>query len=140
MIIGLLAMIRPRFVRGVNSVRPYGTHRYDLFGPKLGRRLTLFGKLTLHLWLRLESDHHILTYCERPLCIPDANPSRPVDFWVRTPDGEKPCVVLRSAESAAVAQGCIFQAFVMWCRACSLQIDLIHPHHLDDSPVLRGTG
>ncbi|RQR25125.1 hypothetical protein DIE23_32660 [Burkholderia sp. Bp9143] len=131
-------MSRPSFVRAVNSTRPYGAHRYDLFGPKIGRRLTLFGRHALDLWLRLESDPHVLVYCEQPLCIPDANPSRPVDFWVRTPDGEKLCVVLRSAESTAAALGgSLFPAFEMWSRASSLQLDLIHPHHLDDSPALR---
>lgn len=45
-------MIPPRFVRAVNSTRPYGAHRFDLFGPKIGRRLTLFGRRALDLWVR----------------------------------------------------------------------------------------
>jgi hypothetical protein len=36
-------MIRPRFMRAVNTSRPYGTHRYDVFGPKVGRRLGCSG-------------------------------------------------------------------------------------------------
>ncbi|KVU39150.1 hypothetical protein WK66_24860 [Burkholderia ubonensis] len=131
-------MIPPRFVRAVNSTRPYGAHRFDLFGPKIGRRLTLFGRRALDLWVRLEADPSVLAYCERPLCIPEESPLRLVDFWVRTPDCEKLCVVLRSAESTAAAQGfSLFPAFEMWSRACSFQLDLIHPHHLDDSPTLR---
>ncbi|KWN80978.1 hypothetical protein [Burkholderia ubonensis] len=129
-------MIPPRFVHAVNSTRPYGAHRYDLFGPKIGRRLTLFGQRALDPWGRLESDPNVLAYCERPLCIPDTKPSRPVDFWVRTPDGEKLCVMLRATESIVAAQGCrLFPAFEMWSRACSFQFDLIHPHHLDDAPM-----
>ncbi|CAD6561972.1 hypothetical protein LMG28727_07599 [Paraburkholderia kirstenboschensis] len=87
-------MIEPRFVRAVNSTRTYGAHRYDVFGPKVGRRLTLFGRCALDLWIRLESDAYVFGYCERPLCIPGTNPARPVDFWVRTPDEERLCVVL----------------------------------------------
>lgn len=131
-------MIQPRFVRAVNNTRPYGAHRYDMFGPKIGRRLTLFGRCALDLWGRLEADPRVLAYCERPLCIPDANPSRPVDFWVRASSGERLCVVLRSAESAVATQGANpFPAFEKWTRASSLQLDFIHPHHLDDPPVLR---
>jgi hypothetical protein len=87
-------MIPPRFVRAVNSTRRYGTHRYDLFGPKVGRRLTLFGQFALDQWVRLESDPHVVTYCERPLRIPDIKPSRLVDFRVRTRDGK---IVRRAA-------------------------------------------
>lgn len=131
-------MIEPRFVRAVNSTRPYGAHRYDVFGPKLGRRLTLFGRCAMYLWVRLESDPHVLAYCERPLRIPDAKPARPVDFWVRTSDQEKLCIVLRPAESSAVARGdSLFPAFEKWSRVSSMQLDLIHPQDLDDAPALR---
>ena len=131
-------MIEPRFVRAVNNARPYGTHRYDLFGPKIGRRLTLFGRLTLNLWIRLESDPHVLTYCERPLCIPDAKPSRVVDFWVRTRNAERLCVVLRTVESTSATPGrSLFPAFQSWSRASSLHLQMIHPQELDDPQVLR---
>ncbi len=131
-------MIEPRFVRAVNSTRTYGAHRYDVFGPKVGRRLTLFGRCALDLWIRLESDAYVFGYCERPLCIPGTNPARPVDFWVRTPDEERLCVVLRPSESTAAARGdSLFPAFEKWSRASWMQLDLIHPQHLDDLPVLR---
>lgn len=131
-------MIEPRFARAVNDIRPYGAHRYDLFGPKIGRRLTLFGRLALDLWVRLESDPRVVTYCERPLCIPDAKPSRVVDFWVRTHDDERLCVVLRTAEWTSAEQGgSLFPAFQSWSRASSLQLQMIHPKELDDPQVLR---
>jgi hypothetical protein len=131
-------MIQPRFVRAVNNIRPYGAHRYDLFGPKVGRRLTLFGRLALDLWVRLESDPHVVTYCERPLCIPDAKPPRVVDFWVRTHNDEKLCVVLRTAESTSAAQGGpLFPAFQSWSRASSLQLVMTHPKELDDPQALH---
>lgn len=131
-------MIQPRFVRAVNNARPYGTHRYDLFGPKIGRRLTLFGRFALDLWIRLESDPHVVTYCERPLCIPDAKPARAVDFWVRTRNDERLCVVLRTAESTSATQGRhLFPAFQSWSRASSLVLQMIHPQELVDPQVLR---
>jgi hypothetical protein len=80
----------------------------------------------------------VLAYCERPLQIPDAKPSRPVDFWVSTRDSERLCVVLRPVESASAAQGhLLFPAFESWSTACSMQLHLIHPHELDDPPTLR---
>jgi hypothetical protein len=135
---GALPMIPPRFLRAVNSARPHGAHRYNLFGPKIGRRLTLFGRLALDLWVRLESDPHVVTYCERPLCIPDAKPPRIVDFWVRTHNGEKLCLLLRTAEATSVGPGGpLFPAFQSWSRASSLQLQMIHPKELDDPRPLR---
>ncbi|MGB8420287.1 MAG: hypothetical protein WCE85_28780 [Paraburkholderia sp.] len=131
-------MIPPRFLRAVNNARPHGAHRYDLFGPKIGRRLTLFGRLALDLWVRLESDPQVVTYCERPLCIPDAKPPRAVDFWVRTHNDEKLCLVLQTAEARTAAQGGpLFPAFQLWSQVSSLQLQMIHPHELDDPQVLH---
>lgn len=48
-------MRSPRFRKAATDVRPHGAHRFDVFGPKVGRRLTLFGRSALQLWLRLES-------------------------------------------------------------------------------------
>lgn len=37
-------MIAPRFRSAVNDdTRPFGTHRFDVFGPKVDRPLTLYG-------------------------------------------------------------------------------------------------
>jgi hypothetical protein len=33
-------MVNLRFVRAIDDVRPYGTHRYDVYGPKVDRRRT----------------------------------------------------------------------------------------------------
>ncbi|MGF6727446.1 hypothetical protein P3T43_006838 [Paraburkholderia sp. GAS41] len=135
---GALSLIPPRFLRAVNNARPHGAHRYDLFGPKIGRRLTLFGRLALDLWVRLESDPHVVTYCERPLCIPGARPPRVVDFWVRTHDDEKLYLVRQTGEARSVAQGGpLFPAFHLWSHASSLQLQMIHPRELDDPQVLH---
>ncbi|MEZ0606329.1 hypothetical protein ACAX43_30010 [Paraburkholderia sp. IW21] len=128
----------PRFTRAVSDTRPYGSHRYDLFGPKIGRRLTLFGRRAVDLWVRLEADPRVLIYCERPVQIPDVTPSRLVDFWVRTRDGERLCVVLRPAELTSAALGhLLFPAFDSWSMASSMQLHLVDPQELDDPPTLR---
>lgn len=87
-------MISPRFRKAVNDARPFGTHRVDVFGPKFARPLTPYGLNALYLWLRLEADSRVTTYCERSLRIPDIRPTRAVDFWVREGGQEQyPCVL-----------------------------------------------
>jgi hypothetical protein len=88
-------MANLQFFRAIDDVRPYGTHRYDVYGPKVDRRLTLFGHRTLNAWLQLEFNPDVVAYCERPLRVPDIRPARMVDFWVhRRDDGERFLVVL----------------------------------------------
>lgn len=70
-------MRSPRFRKAATGVCPYGAHRFDVFGPKVGRRLTLFGRSALQLWLRLESASQVVTYCERSLLVPEARGSPP---------------------------------------------------------------
>jgi hypothetical protein len=40
-------MANLRFAHAVDDVRPYWTHRYDVYGPKVHRRLTVFGHRAL---------------------------------------------------------------------------------------------
>lgn len=61
--------------------RPHGSYRFDVYSLKAGRRMTLFGKAALCLFIDLESDFEVSAVCERPLVIPDTKPQRIVDFW-----------------------------------------------------------
>ncbi len=131
-------MIPPRFRKAVNDARPFGTHRFDVFGPKVARPLTLYGLNALYLWLRLETDSRVTTYCERPLCIPDTRPTRAVDFWVRGEGQEQMLIVLRPGETASAAQGVTpFPAFETWSRSHSMVLRTLHPDELDDPELLR---
>ncbi len=49
-----------RFVTAVDNTRPYKSHRYDLYGPKIQRMLTLFNRAQVNTWLLLESDPLVL--------------------------------------------------------------------------------
>lgn len=69
------------FKKAADHTRPYGSHRYDVFAPKLRRFVTLFGSDALDAWIVLESDPSVISYCERPLVAPGATPKRIVDFW-----------------------------------------------------------
>lgn len=75
-------MTNLRFSKAISNFSPYKSHRYDAFGPKVNRNLTLFRPAALNTWLQLEADPLVLYYCERPVAIPDTAPKRVVDFWV----------------------------------------------------------
>lgn len=89
----------PRYKEAVLNKRPYRSHRYDVYAPKLQRQVTLFGRNALDLWTSLEASAQVLTYCERPLLIPEARPQRAFDFWVQRPDGDELLILLREGDS-----------------------------------------
>ncbi|MCX4159291.1 MULTISPECIES: hypothetical protein [Paraburkholderia] len=119
-------MANLRFVRAIDDMRPYGTHRYDVYGPKVDRRLILFGYRALNAWLQLEFNPNVVAYCERPLRVPDLRPARMVDFWVRGRDGERFLIVLRGSElQSFAAQPPQFAAFDAWARKTGIKVCLI---------------
>ena len=80
--------------------RPQGARRYDVFSPKLGRRLTLYRRSAFEVWLMIESDPAAQTLCERPGLITVSGQRFIVDFWARYGDGE--CLVLPSESAPAI--------------------------------------
>jgi len=88
----------PRFKESALNRRPYGAHRYDVYAPKLQRQLTLFGRQALDLWTTLEASPQVLSYCERPLVIPESSPQRAFDFWVQRPHSEELLILLREGD------------------------------------------
>jgi hypothetical protein len=62
--------------------RPRGTHRIEAFSPKLGRRLKFYSRSVFSLWILVESNPKVLTFCERPAYIEHEGQIRLVDFWV----------------------------------------------------------
>lgn len=91
--------IIPRFTVAGSNRRPFGAHRHDVYSPKLHRQLTLYGRNAVNLWVTLEATPHVLSFCERPLLVPDCKPPRCVDFWVQRAASEE-FLVLRGASDA----------------------------------------
>ena len=87
----------PRFKAPIDNARPRGKGRFELWAPKLDRRLTLFDPLQVQLWTLLESDPRVSQYCERPAYWHHDAGKRLVDFWVQAGRRES-CWVL-SAET-----------------------------------------
>ena len=105
--------------------RPYGTHRFDVFSPKLTRRLTLYGRRMLKTWVGLETNAGIRTFCEYPLEIADLR--RTVDFWVQDDDRSVFWLLLRaSEEERALAGKTEFAAFQQWAIDRQASVRLLY--------------
>jgi hypothetical protein len=79
-------------LRGIEPLalaRPRGAHRFDVFSPKLKRRLTLYRRCALEAWLMIESDPTVRSFCERPGLVRLNGQRCVADFWTRFVDREE---------------------------------------------------
>lgn len=117
-----------RFTKAADTTRPYKSHRYDMFGPKIRRQLFLFGRNALNTWTLLESDPAVDAYCERPIVISETKPKHVVDFWVRSSGCDELWFLLQSGECDEPNQDTPFPpAFSTWAKTEGLSIKLIDP-------------
>jgi hypothetical protein len=81
---------RPVWVRPQNN---YGSNRWVVFSPKLGRTVILYSDLERDHWVLVEADPRILLFCEQPLRISVRLASGPVgtifDMWLRWREGHE---------------------------------------------------
>ena len=115
----------PRFVRPASNARNSKAHRYDVFGPKVSRELTIFGRPALLAWTSLEADPSVETYCERPLVIPET--SRIVDLWVRRKDSECFVILLRQSELPEEGKISLPKKVQSWLDASRTPVVLVDP-------------
>lgn len=123
----------PRFLSPADTARPYKSHRYDVFGLKIDRMVTLFGLAPLHAWIRLESDPTVLSYCERPIVVADSKPKRVVSFWVCFRDHEKLWLLPRQEElERQLSLQDAEPAFFAWATQAGMTAEFISPTGPDD--------
>ena len=118
------------FEKAADHTRPHGSHRYDVFGPKLGRTIALFGREALNAWTVIESDPAITYYCERPLVVPKTSPKRVVDFWVKRKAGGEFWLLLRPSELDSNLAPELPPAFRTWATSGQHAVKLIKPDSL----------
>lgn len=117
-----------RFLKAADNSRPYKSHRYDVFGLKIDRNVTLFGQAPLNAWIRLEADPAVISYCERPLIVPDTKPKRIVDFWVRFRDREELWILSRHSELGAnIEPHDAIPAFATWATSNRMAVQFVKP-------------
>ena len=118
-----------RFQVPKSNRRPYGSHRFDTWSPKIGRRVTLFGQRSLRAWVAIEADPAIVGFCERPLVLESSKPGRVIDFWVRRAKSEEELwVLLRAAEEDADNKSISSPAFLEWSQKQGLMPRLFGPN------------
>jgi hypothetical protein len=73
---------KPTFSRPLPFVRGRSRRRIEVFSPKLARRVSFASYAQWKLWLALEANPLVVTFCERPSRLDAAN-SSVIDFWVQ---------------------------------------------------------
>lgn len=118
-----------RFDLPMETRRPTGkSQRFDVFGLKIGRPLTLFHRNTVNAWIGLECDPAVTYYCERPLLINDAPFKRLIDFYAIRNGEEEVLFVLTEAETQDMPVDDAFgPGFVNWCRLSEIAIKTVSP-------------
>lgn len=117
-----------QFLKAADNSRPFKSHRYDVFGLKIDRSLTLFGRTPLNAWTLLEADSTVISYCERPLIVPDTKPKRLVDFWVRFRDREELWILLRHNQlDANTEPHDAMPAFATWAASNKMAVRFVKP-------------
>jgi hypothetical protein len=58
-------------------------HHYQAWSPKLRRRISLFARPSLSLWILLEANPDVEQFCERPGHILIDGERRLADFWIK---------------------------------------------------------
>jgi len=76
-------------MRPVTTPRPRGAPRLDAFSLKLNRQLTLFKRGAPELWLIIETDPAVQSFCERPGYARLNGQLHLIDFWIRYADREE---------------------------------------------------
>lgn len=129
-----------RFVKAADNSRPHKSHRYDVFGPKIQRNLTLFGLAQVHTWLLLESDPLVLSYCERPMVAPETKPKLVVDFWAGYAGRDELWIVSRNP-AATTDIGTSMPAFARWAEDNKYKVrQLAPPDVMEDKVYLDNWG
>lgn len=87
-----------RFCKPADNHRPYHSHRFEVWSPKLRRRITFFRELSLEMWALLEADSGVLAFCERPIVVKGEKRNIVVDFWVQRTNREEILVLPRTTK------------------------------------------
>jgi hypothetical protein len=118
-----------RFDHPAETRRPNGkSQRFDVFGLKIERPLTLFHRHAINTWIDLERAPEVSWYCERPLLIDHAPFKRLVDFYaIRHGEEEIWFVLTENEERHRFLEEELAPGFVEWCRQSAIKIRAVEP-------------
>lgn len=95
---------QPRFTIPVDDSRPKGSACFDLWAPKLKRRIKLFDPFHVRLWTLLESNPRVSAYCERPVHWRHDERQQLINFWRKVGRRELCWVVTAEPQAARAGQ------------------------------------
>ncbi len=84
----------PRYGGPIVQTRPKGARLLEGFSQKLQRRLQLFDYASFSVWIGLEADPAVRSFCERPTRSNAFGKDRVIDFWVGHSSGDESFYVL----------------------------------------------
>ncbi|MBC8642032.1 hypothetical protein IAG25_35050 [Caballeronia sp. EK] len=85
-------------VEPLPAVRPKGAHRFEVFSPKLARRLTFFRRALVDEWIVLEADPTVICFCERPGYVTLDGHRHLADFWVEFFDHQELVILIEDCD------------------------------------------
>lgn len=106
--------------------RPFGKDRYEVWSPKLSRRLTLYSELNLYCWVLIEGNPSIQRFCERPYAIQLFGKKSTVDFWTSGDVGDQFIFITPDETPSKLEQEIFSQkSFVSWAQDGAIDIKII---------------
>lgn len=87
----------------VEVLRPKGSHRIEAFSPKLARRVSLYNRAEFALWLMVETDPLVRTFCERPGYVQREGRKQLATFWIQYAAHEE-LLLLASTDDGDIVQ------------------------------------
>lgn len=98
------------FPTPIAIARPRGAHRFEVFSPKLKRRLTFYQRCALDQWVLIEGDPLSRSFCERPGFVVIDGRRYLADFWVKGPEREELLLLSDSGASGEPKTGADLEA------------------------------
>lgn len=83
----------------------YGNNLWQVYSPKLGRKVKLYSDLEYHHWILVEATPEIVTFCEQPIRMQSRVEGRDrasyIDMWVQWRNGSEQYRELKYAKDIA---------------------------------------
>lgn len=116
--------------------RPRASHQYEVWSPKLSRRLTFYRSQVRDLWVLLEGDPSVINFCERPIQFQGLRRHRTIDFWIQRSDRCFFSCVVNHSETDTFRQDLSADSgFIEWRDQRQLAVEIVEAESLTQHRV-----
>lgn len=99
---------------------------WEAYSPKLNRDVCYLGQANYELWLLIEINHEIISFCERPLIISGVSNKKKIEvipnFWLKYKNGQESLVIIEASKSEKQKREITFLA--EWCKNNNTQLQV----------------